>query len=354
MKNIVLIIVSILLTTAISKEVEAEVEREREVDTTTKLSYSVELWSGALATFQDNSGLKGSANGVFLGSLNYNFNPKLWTTTTIRAAYGFDTPLIETAIFGVKAKKLSVEAGLISSRYGKLSFYRTQFTTSPFFDKATIWDSYGFGAMPKLSFNKSNSLALTLTLNERETGVANLWYQLKKDITQANIYVGIQSGDMQTQDIQFTSGFDISAGGDIISGKLIGGYTHSFGYGSETNGTIKAYDYFSTILEGTLTPTNFLSYSSVLSYNLEKRESDYDEWIIGNSIKVYPFKFGGPTATVEIFPNSVLSTTQEYKFDFTPLKEKVLFSLGYRREKTDIESSSSVTNSVVGYVWFKI
>jgi hypothetical protein len=193
-----------------------------------------QLWAGGQITDQTPAGLKGSESGIIDAWLSHSLTDEVFCTVFLKGTQDFSTPFIEEASLGYRRNGFTGRAGMLTTHVGRASLYKPFSVFNRFTRTSVIWDSYGFGLALDQRLG-AMGLSGAATMNTRENGAAHvLWTALDKSTVTERVLVGIQTGELQTQDNSITVGNDLSVTFAPLEAHVALKYSAYQGYGNPT------------------------------------------------------------------------------------------------------------------------
>jgi hypothetical protein len=309
-------------------------------------SLHVQLWGGGQIIDQQPAGLKGSESGIIDAWTTHYFTNALFCTVYLEGAQDFPTPFIEEASLGYRHNGFDARAGMLFTHVGRAMLYKQYSVFNRFTRTSVIWDSYGFGAALDQQFG-SMGLSGAATLNSRENGAAHvLWTALDNKAVTERVLVGIQTGELETQDNSITAGNDLALTFEPLAVHVAAKYSAYQGYG---NVTMKPGHLAELFCEARVIPIAQLSLSGMFYYEDFNKSYAFHSLLGGLDAQLMMLRWFGMYAGYEYQMNGdVGSSVPQIGMALVPVEGLTLFRIGV---ESTITGDASI-NRITAVVWF--
>jgi hypothetical protein len=309
-------------------------------------SLHVQLWGGGQIIDQQPAGLKGSESGIIDAWAAHYFTNALFCTVYLEGAQDFPTPFIEEASLGYRHNGFDARAGMLFTHVGRAILYKPFSVFNRFTRTSVIWDSYGFGLALDQQFG-SMGISGAATLNSRENGAAHvLWTALDRKAIAERVLVGIQTGELATQDNSLTAGNDLALTFEPLEVHVAAKYSAYQGYG---NVTMKPGHLAELFCEARVIPVAPLSLSGMVYYEDYSKSYSFRSLLAGLDGQFMMLRWLGMYAGYEYqTSNNVGSSVPEIGMALVPAEGRTLFRLGV---ESTITGDASI-NRITAVVWF--
>jgi hypothetical protein len=310
-------------------------------------SLHLQLWGGAQITDQQPAGLKGNESGIIDAWVKHSFTDAIFCTVYLEGAQDFPTPFIEEASLGYKHNDFSARAGMLFTRIGRASLYKPFSVFNQFTRTSVIWDSYGFG-LALDSRPGGMGLSGAATLNSRENGAAHiLWTALDNSSVTERVLVGVQTGELATQDNSLTVGNDLAMTFAKAAFHVAARYSAYQGYG---NPTIKPGYLVELFSEARVVPTASITVSGMLFYEDFDKSYTQHSFLGGLDAQYMMIRWLGMYAGYEYLRqnDNVGASVPQLGMALVPVSDRIMCRIGMESTIT----GEAYLNRITALLWF--
>jgi len=310
-------------------------------------SLHAQLWAGAQITDQKPAGLKANESGIIDTWLSHYFTDAVFCTVYLKGTQDFSTPFIEEASLGYRHNQFVARTGMLSTHVGRASLYKPFSVFNEFTRTSVIWDSYGFG-LGLDSRLGAMGLSGAATINSRENGAAHvLWTALDNGSVTEKVLVGVQTGELETQDNSLTAGDDLALTLNTLGVHVAAKYSAYQGYG---NPTMKPGHLAELFTEARMVPTSCFAVSGMFYYKDFNKAYAFHSMLTGLDAQYMMISWLGMYAGYEYLreSNNVGSHVPQLGMAIAPISDHTLCRIGVESTIT----GEAFLNRVTALLWF--
>ena len=314
---------------------------------TTSDSLHVQLWGGGQISDQQPAGLKGNESGIIDAWVKHFFTDAIFCTVYLEGTQDYPTPFIEEASLGYRHDDFSARAGMLYTRLGRATLYKPFSVFNQFTRTSVIWDSYGFGLALDSRFG-GMGLSGAATLNSRENGAAHiLWTALDNSVVTERVLVGVQTGELETQDNSLTAGNDLTVTLKPVDLHIAAKYCAYQGYG---NPTMKPGYLVELFGEARVVPVSSMTLSGMFYYENFKKSYAFHSILSGLDAQYMMLCWLGMYAGYEYLrqSNDVGSHVPQLGIAIVPVSDRTIFRIGVESTIT----GEAYLNRITALLWF--
>ena len=309
-------------------------------------SLHTQFWGGAQITDQKPAGVKGNESGIIDAWMTHYFADAVFCTVYLRGTRDPSAPFIEEASLGYRHNSFIARAGMLSTHVGRASLYKPFSVFNQFTRTSVIWDSYGFG-LSLDSRLQSMGLSGAATLNSRENGAAHiLWTALDNSVVTERVLVGIQTGELETQDNSLTAGNDLAVTLKPLEIHVAAKYSAYQGYG---NPTMKPGHLAEIFSEARVVPVSSLTLSGMFYYKDFNKAYAFHSLLYGLDGQFMMLRWLGMYTGYEYQEsNNVGSHVPQIGMAIVPFSDHTLCRIGIESTIT----GEAYLNRITALLWF--